>query len=218
MTHDLNNLLLVIGGYAEAIQREKDVARLTIMARKIEDACLSASRMTHYILSLVRHQDEPGLVNVTQHIGSIEGVLSDLAGPVIDVQLELSVKPLWVSLRKSFLDQILVNLVVNCREANATSIKVRAVEVGYAERNYLPQLQLEVQDNGKGFSETALKYASNEYFSEGKLGGSGIGLASVARLVRLSNGSLNLRNPQNQPGAVASVLLPLQLSHLAHQK
>ncbi len=212
MTHDLNNLLMVIGGYAEAIQRENDVSQLGAMAARIGDVCLSASRMTRYILSLVRHQDEnPGLVNVTEHIRSIEGVLFDLAGPSASVHLELSEDPLWVFLRKSFLDQILVNLVVNSREANATSIKIRTVAADYGERTPLPRLQLEVQDNGKGFSEAALKHASRGYFSEGKLGGTGIGLATVDRLARWSNGSLILRNRHNRLGAVAGVQLRLQL-------
>ncbi len=218
MTHDLNNLLLVIGGYAEAIQREQDIARLGTMAERIEGACVSASRMTRYILSLVQHQDErPAQLDVIDHLESIAGILGDLAGTLIDVQLDLPEGPIWVSMRRSFLDQILINLVVNSREAHATSIKIRALEIGYANTALAPQLLLEVQDNGKGFSQSALSHGPREYFSEGKPGGKGIGLATVERLARISNGSLALENRRNQFGAIAKVQLPLSSSMVAIQ-
>ena len=209
IAHDLNNLFQIINGNAELVRLEAPTRRIADAGRNIEEAGQCALRMTQLAVSLSR-TTAPPRTELSAHLGRLEPVLTELAGRSVRLTLVDYPRPAWIPMPAPHVDQILINLVVNGKEAGASAIDVQVrhtnVKPGAGQSRWVA---LDVMDDGRGFSATELRLAAQERFTSNKPQGTGIGLATVHRLVLRAGGEFSLANRQTG-GAIATIRLPVE--------
>lgn len=207
MAHDLNNLLTVIIGQAELLKRDHSLSHVKTASDEIRELCECAGRMTQYVLSLVHPNcTEVQKVDAAAHIRDLETVLETISGPAAQLRINVNPASVGVQIPPSDIDQLLVNLVLNAREAGAAKIRIE-VTTGYRMASDGCWLNIEVVDDGQGMSELVLARATEEQFSENKPSGTGIGLSTVKRIVDATGGFLELKNAASG-GVIARIALP----------
>ncbi len=205
IAHDLNNLLSAIMGQAELLKRDQLLLQVKTASDEIIKLCESAARMTHHVLSQVHpSRTVVSEVDIAAHIRELKTVLDAISGRA--TRLNIDVDPYSVvQIPPSDVDQLLVNLVLNAREAGAATIQIDLTTNHCIGSNDC-WLTIVVADDGQGMSEYVLARATEEQFSD-KPSGTGIGLSTVKRILDACGGSLELRNAAGG-GAIARVLLP----------
>jgi len=208
VAHDFNNMLSVILGYTDiAASRKSGDARVTGDLKEIRSAAERASGITRQLLAFARKQTvAPKLLDLDEIVNGMMGMLRRLLGE--DVQLR------WVPGKESHpvlmdpsqVDQILVNLCVNARDAIATAGQI-TIETGVAnfsaedarERSDIQAgnyVTLSVSDNGCGMDKDTLRVIFEPFFTtKGK--GTGLGLPTVYGIVRQNKGFINV---YSEPG------------------
>ena len=211
IAHDFNNLLTVIIGAADLLQLETESEESRLELRTLLDAAERAADMTRQLLAFGRR--EPGEANaVSLHdvVRSMGSMLEPLVGEGVRLQTELSPQPAVVLADPARLEQVVLNLVVNARDALGESgtIVVRSlVELDGA------RAVLEVEDDGIGMDEETRARIFEPFFTTKPEGaGTGLGLATVWGAVKQSGGFVEVRSapgegtcfrltwPQAEPG------------------
>ena len=206
IAHDLNNLLILIAGNAEALGTATDLRTVWKAAAEIEEAALRATRLTHGLLAHCSHGQDPG--RVVDVAGAVERLLALLRRVIprsIEVEVENGRQPLIAGLDPGQLDQILINLALNARDAmpevGTLTLRTGALELGEHE----PELSLSagsyvylaVADTGCGMSDATRALIFDPAYTT-KPNGTGLGLATVRGIVRSAGGGLQV---ESEPGA-----------------
>jgi PAS domain S-box-containing protein len=210
VAHDFNNLLTVILSYtdmlmADASPRDPRAEDLS----EIRKAAVAAASLTRQLLAFSRQQViEPRLLNLNDVVASSEKMLRRLIGEDIDVQTTLSSAPLTVLVDPGQLEQVMMNLAVNARDAMPTGGKLTletanvTLDADYA-RDHWPVTagnfaMLAVSDIGCGMDEQTRSRMFEPFFTtKGASHGTGLGLATVYGIVQQSNGSISV---YSEPG------------------
>ncbi|MGE0442386.1 MAG: ATP-binding protein [Gemmatimonadales bacterium] len=196
VAHDFNNLLTAILGYAEmALQR---FGREDPVWREIEEVRRAGERaaaLTRQLLAFSRKQVmQPRVVDPAQVVTGMEPMLRRVIGE--DVTLEVACRPTPPILADpNQLEQVLLNLVVNAREAmphgGPIAITVRPAPAG--EDGADPVVILEVTDAGVGMSEDTASRIFEPFFTTKDAGkGTGLGLSTVYGIVKQSGGQIDV--------------------------
>jgi two-component system cell cycle sensor histidine kinase/response regulator CckA len=218
VAHDFNNLLTIILGSLELL-RVGHRARAASHLENIETAATQAAHLTRQLLAFSRQQIvEPKVVDVNELINDARRMLSRL----INEDIELMTRPrpgLWrVSVDPMQLMQVLVNLVVNARDAmphgGKLTIETDNVTLGedYIDRHSHVKpgefVMLAVSDNGCGLSDEARAHLFEPFFTTKELGkGTGLGLATSYGIVKQSGGFIFPYSEAGK-GATFKVYLP----------
>ncbi len=210
VAHDFNNLLMVINGYSELVLRglhEHDKHR-----GLIEEVCKAGDRaagLTRQLLAYSRKQIlQLQVFDLSRLIGDMEKLLRSMLGE--DVQLVLTLDPALRPIKadRSQLEQVLMNLVVNSRDAmpagGKLTIETKDVDfsTGYADQ-YMdlpagPYVLLAVSDTGTGMSAETLSHLFEPFFTTKEVGkGTGLGLATVYGIVKQNSGHIRV---YSEPG------------------
>lgn len=219
IAHDFNNLLSVITGYNRVLLNELEDPELSSFADKIEVASKRAASLVDHILMYARG-DTPAVarVDLNQQVLKIHDFLADILGRNIEWHFDLESAGCWVELSPSQIDQVLMNLILNARDAMESSgdlrLTTRHTTLG-AERPGLlrhldqgPHVLLEVCDSGCGMDEESARRAFEPFYSSKSSGeGAGLGLATVRSIVRSSGGDIFLESDPGQ-GACFRLLFP----------
>jgi PAS domain S-box-containing protein len=219
VAHDFNNLLAVIVNYATLARDELPeghVAREDIAG--IEDAAARGARLVRQLLLFSQSRaGAPTLLDLNGAVRDMDGLLGHTLGGHIDLGYALDPEPLLTCADLSSLEQVLVNLVVNARDALADggTITIRTasalVEPSESVELEVPcgrYARLSVSDDGCGMDAATLARACEPFFStKGPGGGTGLGLATVFGVAREAGGCVTI---QSEPGAgtTVHVLLP----------
>jgi CheY-like chemotaxis protein len=221
VAHDFNNLLTVILSYTDMLMEDaspKD-ARAEDLS-EIRKAAVAAASLTRQLLAFSRQQViEPRLLNLNDVVESSEKMLRRLIGEDIDVQATLSSTPLTVLIDPGQLEQVMMNLAVNARDAMPTGGKLTletanvTLDAEYA-RDHWPVTpgnfaMLAVSDIGCGMDEQTRSRMFEPFFTtKGAAHGTGLGLATVYGIVKQSNGFISV---YSEPGKGTSfkIYLPL---------
>jgi hypothetical protein len=194
LAHDFNNRLNVIGGEVElALTRSGgDASALRDVLNELE----KARAVTRNLMSLRR---EPvaagGVLDLTAELGALQKRLERQVGPHITLELQLPAHPLDVTLAREDLEQVLLNLAANARDAMPNGGRL-AVSLAPTSGGTLARLL--VEDNGVGMDEETRAHLFEPFFStKGGKKGSGLGLASVFAVVRASHGQIAV---ESRPG------------------
>jgi PAS domain S-box-containing protein len=207
VAHDFNNLLTVIGGYAGLI--ETAVPRGTpasAAAHEIQDATDRAAGLTRQLLALSRRQlAERRPVDLNVAIRGLEPVLRRALSESIALELRLDPELPFVEADPSQLDQVLLNLALNGRDAmhvrGTLTISTRRGDVGHT-------VHLVVSDTGVGMDEATRTRAFEPFFTTKESGvGSGLGLSTTYGIVRQSGGTIALDSAPGQ-GTRVEIELP----------
>jgi PAS domain S-box-containing protein len=207
VAHDFNNLLTVIGGYAGVI--EGAVARGTpasAAAHEIQEATERAAGLTRQLLALSRRQlAQRRVVDLNAAIRGLEPVLRRALPESITLVLDLDEKLPPIELDPSQLDQVLLNLALNARDAMRERGTLRVV----TRRGDGGRLaHLEVSDTGIGMDEATRSRAFEPFFTTKESGvGSGLGLSTTYGIVRQAGGSIALDSAPGQ-GTRVEIDLP----------
>lgn len=220
VAHDFNNLLSVINGYCE-ILTSKPAARREA-AREIGEihrAGLQAAGLVRQLLAFSRRQTmDPKVVSLNQLVRDNAGIFAKLLGPGKSIALALDATSDHVLVDPSQLQQVLLNLTLNARDALAPG---GGVTISTANREISPRfhsrvgdtppgryLQLCVQDNGRGMDEQTQAHLFEPFFTTKEHGqGTGLGLALVYGVVQQSGGYISVRSTPGV-GSTFEILLP----------
>ena len=205
IAHDFNNLLGVIIGYSRVLKRELAGNKiLSEHALEIEKAGQRAASLTKQLLAFSRQQVlTPAILNLNTLVSDMEKMLPQLLGEDIKVTLMLDPKLGNVKADLSQIEQVIMNLAVNARDAmplgGELKINTANVELDQAYVWSHPgskvgsYVLMEVADTGTGMDAATLTHIFEPFFTTKELGkGTGLGLATVYGIVKQSNGYIGL--------------------------
>jgi PAS domain S-box-containing protein len=205
VAHDFNNMLAVITGYGELVLEalpEGDPIRQDVL--QLLGGANRAAGLTRQLLAFSRHQVvKPKIVDLNDVIANVEKMLGRLIGEDISMRAELS-PDLWtVKADPGQIEQVLLNLTVNARDAmpagGRLTIKTSNVPNGFhLAREPLPQgdfVLMEVTDTGTGMDPETQKRMFEPFFTTKEPGrGTGLGLSTVYGIVQQCGGQLQVNS------------------------
>lgn len=194
IAHDLNNLLTVIVGTSEVLrtQLRNDDADTRGVLDDLEGATQRAALMTGQLLAFGRpKRGESEDLNFTEIVVSMVAILPRLLGQNIQVRLDAP-EPCWVHASRSGLEQILLNLAVNARDAMPNG-----GELNLSLKRSSGEIELTVADTGVGMNPETQKRAFEPFFTT-KSSGTGLGLATLKQLVEHFSGTIELTSALSQ--------------------
>lgn len=221
IAHDFNNLLGVILGYIQVIKRDLVSGNsLYEYAEEIEKASHRAVSLTRQLLAFSRQQVlEPITLNLNTLVADMEKMLPRLIGEDIDLRLMLDPVLGQVKADPGQLEQVLMNLAVNSRDAmpDGGKLIVRTanaeIDTAFAREHpgSIPgkYVTLVVTDTGTGMDpETQAQIFEPFFTTKGRDKGTGLGLATVYGVVKQSNGYIDVESAKGK-GSVFTIYLPL---------
>ncbi len=200
VAHDFNNLLTVINGYCELILSKNLAPGLEDSIEEIEKAGKKAARLTSQLLAFSHKQIvKPEIININQLINNQMKMLRRLLGEDIEIAILLSptIEPIKVD--PGQMDQIIMNLAVNSRDAmpDGGKLTIETVVKEFGEE-YLKDhagtkpgkyVMIAISDTGFGMNKETQRQIFEPFFTtKGKHKGTGLGLATVYGIVKQSNG------------------------------
>lgn len=225
IAHDFNNLLGVIINYADfAISELEDRPAVREDIEQILTAANRAAELTHQLLVFSRRKDEPRRpVDLNEVLGSIEKLLRRALGEHIELVTDLSPELATVVVDPSQLEQAVINLAANARDAmpdgGVLEIATANVELGAgdlegrsADLTPGPHVRLTVSDSGTGMDQETIDRAFEPFFTTKHPAGTGLGLATVYGTVKSHGGDIRL---SSEPGRGTTVEIDLPASAAA---
>jgi PAS domain S-box-containing protein len=220
IAHDFNNLLTAISGYAEFILRDLALgAPSRGDAEAIIKAAERATKLIQQLLAFSRHQVmEMRVINLNQELVDLERMLHRIIGEDIDLRV-ITAPDLWnVRIDPSQMDQVIVNLAVNARDAMPVGgvliLETMNVELEEPEAQQHPDLDpgeyvlLSVTDTGKGIPPAIIEHLFEPFFTTKEVGeGTGLGLAMVYGIVKQFGGHIEVESEVDR-GTSFRVFLP----------
>ncbi len=230
IAHDFNNILTVITGYAGLLQAEcKEDKKLLSKANKIAEAADRGSKLTHGLLAYSRKKNEPSTpVDLNQLVIKVQDLFGKVIGERIQKQITLSNQQLVVLADTSQLEQVLVNLATNARDAmldgGILSMKTMPTVIdkdfcrmhGYGEPGEYAQII--VEDTGSGMSKDVQQKIFDPFYTTKDTGkGTGLGLAIAWGIVKQHKGYILVDSTPGQ-GTRFRIYLPLTTRKLLPQQ
>ena len=202
VAHDFNNLLMAIMGYSDLILMNPPAGETGVVrqVREIKKAAQKAADLTQQLLALNRKQvAEPKVLDLNAIIIDLEKILGRLMRE--EVELVTMLDPALVNINgdRGQLEQVIVNLAINARDAMTAGgkliIETTNVAIGQTTPRRYPAMPvgnyalLAVSDNGKGMDVETKSHVFEPFFTTKEWGkGSGMGLSTVYGIVRQSGG------------------------------
>jgi len=221
IAHDFNNLLTVITGYSKLLlQRDlddHDPRRKYVV--EIDKAGERAAALTHQLLAFSRKQVlQPEVLDLNVVIAEMDKMLQRLIGEDINLVTVPGKGLGWVKADPGQMEQVIVNLAVNARDAmplgGKLTIETANVELDEryahqrAEVTSGPYVMLAVSDTGMGIDEETLSHIFEPFFTTKEQGkGTGLGLATAYGIVKQSGGHLWVYSEVGR-GTMFKVYLP----------
>jgi signal transduction histidine kinase/ActR/RegA family two-component response regulator len=222
ISHDFNNLLFAILGYAELIQDELTPG--SVAATNMEELMAAAKRARGLVQQLLtfsrQSQPQPVVVNMALLLGEAVRFLRSVVPSTIEIRPYIETNELPVLADPTELHQVVMNLATNAYQAIGSQpgtmrIGLRPALIGRAEPAAPAGLapgqyaEISVQDTGTGMPAEVLARAFEPFFTTKEPGrGTGLGLATVHGIVTRLGGAVNARSEIGQ-GSTFTVYLPV---------
>jgi len=220
IAHDFNNLLTAIRGYAELAGRglDDDDRRRGDLEAVVANADRAAA-LTRQLLAFSRRQVlQPEVLEPAAIVEGIVPMLRRLLGEHVELTTHAASGPGRVKVDPSQLEQVLVNLAINARDAmpdgGKLTIETANVELGqdyvatHPEVSAGPHVLLAVSDTGHGMDAETQAHIFEPFFTTKEVGkGTGMGLATVYGIVKQSGGSIHLYSEPGR-GTTFKIYLP----------
>ena len=216
IAHDFNNLLTVIGGNAELLQfglPREDPLHHDVL--QIVDATDRASALTRQLLAFSRKEGaESGTLDLNEVLTNVEEMLVRLIGKDVRLETRLSEEPQLINGDPGQLEQVVMNLVLNARDALGGSGHI-LIETCAASRSrdrkgpdHGEGVLLTVRDNGTGMDEdTRIRIFEPFFTTKTKGEGTGFGLSTVYGIVRRAEGHIHVESDLG-PGTTFEIWFP----------
>jgi GAF domain-containing protein/nitrogen-specific signal transduction histidine kinase len=222
VAHDFNNLLTAILGYTQLASAQLPAEHpVSGHLQEVEKATQRAANLTRQLMTFSRHQAvEPAMADINQIIMEIHGMVRRLIGEDVEL-VTLPVPDLPpVKVDRGQVEQLVMNLVVNARDAMPSGGKItiatagvllgaqQAAQVeGVSPGRYVV---LSIADTGTGMSDEVKAHLFEPFFTTKEVGkGTGLGLATCYGIVRRAGGHIEVESEPGQ-GATFQIYLPAQ--------
>ena len=219
VAHDFNNLLMVISGYTEVLLDElKAHEDLQSKAEAIQQAADRATTLTRQLLAFSRKQLlELKVVDVNAIVSDMERLLRPLIGETVELSTHLKPDVGHTRADAGQLEQVIMNLVVNARDAmpmgGKVLIQTERVELDARRREHSlippgPYVLLSVSDTGAGMDKETQSRIFEPFFTTKEKGkGTGLGLSTVYGIVKQSGGFIFAHSEMGE-GTTFRIYLP----------
>lgn len=220
IAHDFNNLLSVIIGYADEMDPSLgESEKLRKNAEQIKKAGLRAASLTRQLLAFSRQQVlQPTILELNGLVSDLAKMLKRLIGADVELTLRLDPAVGRVKADQSQLDQVIVNLVVNARDAmpngGKLTIETANAEIGEqhaARMRYVrpgSYVQLTVSDTGTGMDAETIAHIFEPFFTTKEKGkGTGLGLSTVYGIIKQTGGYILVDSAPGK-GTAFKIFLP----------
>jgi len=206
VAHDFNNLLSVILGATETLGKAlASYDPLQEEVTDIRDAVGRGAALTRQLLIFGRKEVRtPGLLDINEVVTGVERLLMRVLGSSVKIELRRDVEHAPVVADAGQLEQVLVNLAINARDAmlrgGTLTIRTSEETLDLGTATVLdvmpgPYVTIDVDDTGTGMDEATRTRAFEPFFTtKGPAQGTGLGLAMVYGIVRQSGGAISLRS------------------------
>jgi len=222
VAHDFNNLLSVINGYCEILgsRLTNDPAARRDL-EEIHKAGRKAAVLTRQLLAFSRRQEmDPRVLSLNQVVRELAEFLRRLLGPAGSLELDLAVDLGNIRADPALIQQVILNLVINARDALPAGGGIVSVRTGNATMPPAPRsstaseihpgryVMLAVHDTGEGMDSETQRRLFEPFFTTKEPGkGTGLGLATVYGIVKQSGGYITVQSDLHA-GSTFAVYLP----------
>jgi PAS domain S-box-containing protein len=219
VAHDFNNLLTVINGYAQILLDElPEAAPTRELVHEMADACRRAAGLTTQLLASSRTAPaEPRTLDLNETVARSARLLRRLLGEGVTLVTDLTGAPAGVRADPAELEQVILNLAVNAKDAMprggrltvaTRTLRLREGDWAYPDLPPGEYMLLAVSDTGVGMTDEVKARAFEPFFTTKPAGkGTGLGLAVVRGAVRRCGGRADLISEVGV-GTTITVLLP----------
>jgi signal transduction histidine kinase/ActR/RegA family two-component response regulator len=206
IAHDFNNLITVISGYTQlALMRAERESRAADDLRQVVEAADRAANLTHQLLAFSRKQVlQPTVLDLGEVVNGIAPMLRRIIGEQVELRLDGETPLARIRADKGQLEQVLLNLAVNARDAmpNGGSVTI-------ATKNLDRAVSLVVSDTGLGMSDEIRDRVFEPFFTTKDPGkGTGLGLSTVYGIVNQSGGTITVDSALGR-GTTFTITLPV---------
>ena len=222
IAHDFNNLLVAIMGNGELLQKRlADRPDMAVFVDEMVKAGRRGAALVRQLLLFSRHQEGPAeVIDVVPVLRDVQRMLERLIGEDIELRVECGAESLPIRSRHGHIEQVIVNLVTNARDAMPSggrlSIRLGSVAIAEDSIGAVEQLApgayalLSVTDSGHGMSDDVRAHAIDPFFTTKEVGrGTGLGLSTVYGIAKQSGGGLRIDSALGH-GTTVKVYLPLR--------
>jgi two-component system cell cycle sensor histidine kinase/response regulator CckA len=223
LAHDFNNQLYAVSGFAHFISRDTGLsasARQDLL--EIQKVTERMASLTRQLLAFARQQVlSPETLDLNLAVEDVRPMLQRLIGTNMEINLALAPGPKWVRVDRAQLAQVLLNLVINARDAMPAGgrIVVRTTTLEVSPGHMFDRLrtsieagayaELAVSDSGQGIEPEHLPHIFEPFYTTKEVGlGTGLGLATVEGIVAQSGGRIQVESVVGR-GTTIRLLLPL---------
>lgn len=221
VAHEINNALTAVMGYADLILTLKGPDDPVFEAAlEIKEGAKRAASITSQLLAFSRKQIiRPKVVDLNELVQKMAKMLSPVLGEDVLVNTELWPGPLMIEVDPAQMEQVIINLAVNARDAMPNGgrllMQTSLVELdGSSIEKYDPQMtagryvSLKMADTGVGMDQETLKRIFEPFFTTKEIGrGTGLGLSTVYGIVKQSGGHISVSSEPGK-GSTFEVFLP----------
>jgi PAS domain S-box-containing protein len=219
VAHDFNDLLMIISGYAQLLgESVADPKKVVEYASRIQNASSKAATVTRQLLAFSRKQVlEPSVLDLSYVVKDLGKMLPRLLGEDVEIVLELDPQVGTVRADRGQIEQVIMNLAVNARDAMPHGGRLTiatsnvALDASYYQGVEVPPGQyvlLAVSDTGKGMNAaTQLHIFEPFYTTKEAEKGTGLGLATVYGIVKQSHGFIWVYSEPDK-GSIFKIFLP----------
>ena len=220
IAHDFNNLLTAMIGFCDLLLQRympSDPSYTDII--QIKQNANRAANLVRQLLAFSRQQNlQPKVINITDTLAELSALLRRLIGAGIDLQM-IHGRDLWtVRVDASQLEQVIINLAVNARDAmtQGGNLIIRTGhyqlpkprQLGHETMPAGDYVLIEVVDTGHGIQQEHLDHIFEPFFSTKELGsGTGLGLSTVYGIVKQTGGFVAVESEPNH-GTIFKIFLP----------
>jgi PAS domain S-box-containing protein len=221
VAHDFNNILTVIHGHASLLLSNTTLTGSSARsAQQIGQAAERAAALTRQLLTFSRRQViQPRSLDLNEVVSNMTRMLGRLLGEDVALQLQYSPQPAWVKADASMMEQVLLNLAVNARDAmpkgGKLTVKIGLEELQIGDEARHPDARpgrfvyLSASDTGCGIASEILPRIFEPFFTTKEVGkGTGLGLATVYGIIKQHDGWIEVDSEPSR-GSTFRVFLPV---------
>jgi PAS domain S-box-containing protein len=206
VAHDFNNILTVVHGHASLLVSSDLPAAAARSAQQIAQAAERAAGLTRQLLTFSRRQlIQPRRLDMNKIIGNMSDMLGRLLGEDVTLRLNYSQTPAIIEADVGMMEQVLLNLAVNARDAmprgGQLTVRIAIVDVNEAHVRRHPEARIgrfvcvSKSDTGRGILPENLPRIFEPFFTTKEIGkGTGLGLATVYGIVKQHQGWIEVES------------------------
>ncbi len=220
VAHDFNNILTIVQGHAANLLSQQLTPSVHHAAQEIARAAERAASLTRQLLAFSRRNViQPRNIDLNETVGHLANMLQRVLGEHITLQVEPAAKIPAVFADPGTLEQVLMNLAVNARDAMPKGgrlvISLKTAEFDSFSASHHPDARpgnfvvLVVSDSGCGISKQNLDHIFEPFYTTKDVGaGTGLGLATVYGIVKQHGGWISVRSEVGR-GTTFEINLPI---------